>query len=216
VSATGAAYGKPEAKASTDMRQRRGNRQSLCYVGAAVEGGLANPRALIAVAAVTMLLAGCGDSGSSDGSDDAKYTVEIVNAEFPTRQRLAEQSTFTIVVKNAGNKTIPNLEVTLHGLGERDADNPRRSLWVIDAPPSGAVTASTDTWTAGRVGPGASAKLVWLVTPIEAGTRVMSYQVEAGSKPHGSISVRVTDKAPKARVDPRTGEVVRDKTRSGG
>jgi len=184
-----------------------------------VEGGLANLRALVVVAAATLLLTGCGDD---DSNDEAKYTVEIADVDFPERQRLAEQSTFTIVVKNSGDETIPNLAVTLHGLGERDADNPRRSLWVIDTPPRGAVTASSDTWAAGRVEPGESTTLRWVVTPIEPGSRTLSYEIDGGLKgdvratlangapPHGSIAVRVTDKAPKARVDPRTGEVIRE------
>jgi hypothetical protein len=193
-----------------------------------VEGGPAYLRALIAVAAVTSVLAGCGGDGSGNGSRDPKYTVDIVRATFPQRQHLAEQTTFEIAVRNTGQDAIPELVVTLQGLGERMADNPRRSLWVIDAAPAGSGTASPDTWTAGRVKPGATATLRWLVTPIEAGTRVLTYKVDAnlkgdvtaaladGSPPRGSISVRVTDKAPNARVDPRTGDVIRDKTRSGG
>lgn len=186
-----------------------------------MEGGHGIPRAYVAAAAAALLLAGCG--GDDRNGDDAKYTVEIARADFPEFQRLAEQSTFEIAVRNTGDEAIPNLAVTLHGLAERAADDPNRSLWVIDAPPRGAVTASTDTWTAGRVAPGATATLRWLVTPIQAGTKTLSYEVAGGLKgdlraalangttPHGSIEVRVTDRAPKARVDPRTGEVIRDK-----
>lgn len=214
------------AKASAHRHEPCGTRGRLCYVGAAVEGGLGNLGAYVAVAAATVLLAGCGDDSSEP--EDASYTVEIVGAKFPALQRLAEQSTFEITVRNAGDETIPNLAVTLRGLAERSADNPARSLWIIDAPPRGAVTATTDTWTAGRVRPGATATLRWLVTPIEAGDKTLSYHVAAGlegdvraalstgAPPRGSIAVRVTDKAPKARVDPRTGKVIREKTRSGG
>jgi hypothetical protein len=192
-----------------------------------VEGGLANLRALVVVAAATLVLAGCGDDNSGDGSGDAKYTVEV-RAQFPERQRLAEQSTFEITVRNTGSGAIPNLAVTLHGLGERQADNPRGSLWITDLAPSGAITESSDTWTAGRVEPNATKTLRWVVTPIEPGTRVLSYRVDGdlkgdvaaalanGSPARGSISARVTSKAPNARVDPRTGDVIRDKTRSGG
>jgi hypothetical protein len=191
-----------------------------------VEGGLRNLGACVVVAAATVFAVGCGDD-SNDGSGDAKYTVEIVRADFPKFQRLAEQSTFEIAVRNAGNDPIPDLAVTVHGFGERSADAPGRSLWVIDVPPTG-VTASTDTWTTGRVEPGATATLRWVVTPIEPGNKTLSYDVAAdlkgdvraalanGTTPHGAIAVRVTDKAPKARVDPRTGEVIRDKTRAGG
>ncbi len=192
-----------------------------------MQGGLGNLGAHVVVAAATSLLAGCGNDSSDAGGNDARYTVEVVRAEFPRLQRLAEESTFEIAVRNTGDEAIPNLAVTVRGLAQRSADNPSRSLWIIDAPPRGAGTASTDTWTAGRVQPGATATLRWLVTPAEAGKRTLSYAVAGGlegdvraaladgATPRGSIAVRVTDKAPKARVDPRTGDVIRDKTRPG-
>jgi hypothetical protein len=175
------------------------------------------------MAAAIATLTGCGDDSAQQAAErSGDYPVEVSQASFPTRQHLAERSTFAITVRNTGTERIPNLAVTLHGLGERDADNPRRSLWVVDVPPAGGVTAYADTWTAGSVEPGRSATLRWVVTPIEPGTRTLSYEVAAGlggkaravlangAAPRGAIEVRITDRAPNARVDPRTGAVVRE------
>lgn len=187
-----------------------------------MHSGPANLRASAAAAAAALLLAGCGGEDSSAGSAQGTYPVEIVRAEFPTRQRLAERSTFEIVVRNAGDRTIPNLAVTLRGFGQRndDAEPPRRSLWLIDVPPVGRETSSSETWTAGALAPAATATLRWVVTPIMAGSRTLAYELalalgsggqarlSSGGAARGSIGVRVTGRPPKARVDPRTGKVI--------
>ena len=172
-----------------------------------------------AVAAATFALAGCGGD-DDDGADDTTYTVDVVHATFPPKQRLAKPATFEIALRNAGSARIPNLAVTLHGFAERSADAPRGSLWIVDSSPAG-VTASTETWTAGPLEPDATATLRWVVTPIAPGPRTLSYEVAAGLRrsgrvrlsngraARGSIPVRVTAKPANARVDPRTGGVIR-------
>jgi hypothetical protein len=59
-------------------------------------------------------LAGCG-SGTRQDSDEPKgnFPVQIVDASFPTSQRLAKTSNMTIVVRNPGPKTVPVVSVTV-------------------------------------------------------------------------------------------------------
>lgn len=157
--------------------------------------------------------------------DERVYTVEVRRAEFPRRQRLAQRATLQIAVRNAGERTIPNLVVTVRGFtdrsgGARDAD-PTRDLWLIDRDPAGAQTAFEDTWTAGRLEAGRTATLRWRVRPVVAGSHELTYEVAPalagdaraqladGGRPGGSLTVAVTDRPAKARVDPRTGDVRR-------
>ena len=112
--------------------------------------------------------------------------------------------------------------------GNRRVEQPRRSLWLTDVSPAGTETSSTDTWTAGALAPGDTKTLRWVVTPVSPGERTLSYELSAalegedplvlpnGGAARGSIAVRVTDKPPKARVDPRTGKVIRETTAQEG
>ena len=201
----------------------------LCYVGAAVWSGPANLRAGAAIAAVSLLVAaaGCGGGERRDaGVSDRTYTVDIVRAAFPKRQHLADNPTFALTVRNAGDATIPNLVVTLHGFSERSSEasqaDPRELLWLVDEPPAGTATAIDDTWAAGPLEPGREVALRWRVTPLATGTHVLDYAVAAdlagaarmrlagGGSPRGSIGVRVDDRPPRTRVDPQTGRVLRE------
>jgi hypothetical protein len=179
------------------------------------------------VAAASLLVAatGCGGGERRDaGVNDRTYTVDIVRASFPKRQHLADDPAFVLTVRNAGDTTIPNLVVTLHGFAERSGEtaqaDPRELVWLVDEPPAGAVTAIEDAWAAGPLQPGREVALRWRVTPLSTGTHVLDYAVAAdlagaartrlagGGRPRGSITVRVDDRPPRTRVDPRTGRVV--------
>jgi hypothetical protein len=179
------------------------------------------------VAAAVLAAAGCGGGQRQDANDArGTYTVDLERAQFPARQRIAQRSTFVISVRNAGDTTIPNLAVILHGFttrtaGSRDA-NPSMSLWTIDAAPAGTQTAIEDTWAAGALPPGQRATLRWLVTPVVAGTHTLNYSIApnlqgrarallvGGSAPRGRLTVTVVAKPSPARVDPRSGRVIRD------
>jgi hypothetical protein len=199
------------------------------YVGAAVRSGLGHPRACAAFAAAALAFgaAGCGGGERRDTSAAAgDYTVDIVRAQFPARQHLAEKPSFVMTVRNTGERTIPNLAVTVYGFssrsgGARDAD-PRKPVWLIDREPPGTATAIEDTWAAGAVAPGRDVTLRWELTPVQAGTHKVDYAVAAdidggsdtrvagGDRATGAISVRVDSKPAFARVDPRTGRVIRE------
>lgn len=188
--------------------------------------GPAKLRARTAATALALAAAGCGGSERRDaGAGGGTYTVDIVRVEFPLRQHLAERPTFAITVRNAGEREIPNLAVTVSGFTGRSESSleadPRRLVWVVDEAPRGAVTSVEDTWTTGALAPGDRVTLRWRVTPVVAGAHELRYAVAAqlagpartrltgGGRPRGRLTVRVEDRPPRARVDPRTDAVVR-------
>jgi hypothetical protein len=157
-----------------------------------------------------MTLSACG-SGANQAANEpsGNFTVAVPTATFPASQQLAEHTHLVIAVRNAGNKTIPNVAVTIldpaagtaaqafggllsasgssQGLASRS-----RPVWVVDRPPGpcnyscssggpgGAVTAYSNTWALGPLRPGATARFEWGVTPIKPGKYVVEYQVAAG------------------------------------
>jgi hypothetical protein len=181
-----------------------------------------------AAVAATLAYAGCGGGERRDaGAPDGTYPVAVQRASFPLNQRLAQRSTLVIAVRNTGAKAIPDLVVVVHGFtdrrgGARNAD-PTRDLWIVDRGPAGAATAFENTWAAGRLEPDATATLRWELTPVVAGRHELTYELApalAGrariklaprgrGEPQRALTVRVSDKPAKARVDPRTGEVLR-------
>lgn len=199
------------------------------YVGAAVSTGPSDLRVWAALAAASLALAaaGCGGGERRDaGAASGTYAVDIVRAAFPEHQHLADKPTLAITVRNSGDRTIPNLAVTVHGLtartgGSADAD-PRNPIWLIDQDPPGAVTAVEDTWAAGALAPGDDVTLRWHVTAVSPGTHDLDYAVAAdlaggartsvagGGRQRGVISVHVDARPPNARVDPSTGRVIRE------
>ncbi len=179
-----------------------------------------------ATAAAIVGLAACGGEERRDaGLTDRSYTVAVQRASFEPRQRLAQRNALIISVRNAGEQAIPNLTVTVRGFtdragGSRDADR-GRDLWIVGRAPTRAGTAFDDTWAVGRVEPGRTATLRWDVTPVVAGTHKLTYEIapatagsgrvelSGGEEPRGSLTVRVSAAPSRARVDPRTGEVIR-------
>jgi hypothetical protein len=164
----------------------------------------------IAAGAAVLALSACG-GGSNQAANEpsGNFPVDVSTATFPASQRLAEHTHLVITVRNAGNKTIPDVAVTItnpatgtaaqafgyllsasgssQGLASRS-----RPVWIIDRPPGpctyscssggpgGAVTAYSNTWALGPLRPGATAKFVWGVTPIKPGKYVVAYRVAAG------------------------------------
>lgn len=191
------------------MRGLRGSATAFCALGA-------------------VLVSGCGGGGERQDADEPEgnFSVEVVDATFPTQQRLAEQVRLRLRVRNADSKTIPNLAVTVDGFSRRSEQqglaDPSRPVWIIDDGPRGGVTAYSSTWALGKVKAGETKEFVWRVTPVKAGDFEVSYRVAAGldgkakavlaggRRPSGRFDVSVTRKPDDARVDPNTGEVVRD------
>lgn len=177
--------------------------------------------------AAVLAASGCGDDeGQAAAERSGNYRVEIVDATFPTRQRLARQERLVIAVRNAGSQALPNVAVTVSSFARRserrDLADPRRPMWIVDGAPAGADTAYTDTWALGRLPPGQTRRFAWRVTPIQAGTHRVRYRVAAGlsgramavleghEAPEGEFTVDVSSRPAQARVDPDSGRPVRD------
>jgi len=191
------------------MRGLRGSAITVCALGA-------------------LAASGCGGGGERQDEDEPRrdFRVELVDASFPSGQRLAEQVALRLRVRNADSQTIPNLAVTVDGFSARSEQpglaDPSRPVWVIDDGPRGGVTAYTNTWALGRVRAGEEREFVWRVTPVKAGRFEVRYRVSAGldgkaravasggDGTSGTFTVNVAREPDDARVDPESGDVVRE------
>jgi hypothetical protein len=151
------------------------------------------------------LLAGCGGGTRQDANEPAgKFPVDIVSAEFPTRQRLAETSFLRLGVQNTGRKTVPALAVTISIAGAegqasvrpfsiRDPQPglavPDRPVWILEngyprlsgsSEPAGAETANVKTFDFGPLKKGKTIAAVWKVTAVKAGNYKLLYRIDAG------------------------------------
>jgi hypothetical protein len=170
----------------------------------------------LATAAACLLavigLAACGgDKERQDENEPAgEFPVDVTQAKFPARQRLAETSDLVLEIENSGTETVPDLAVTLY-TGDEKADgpfnirseqqglaDPNRPVWILEddypklleegvdlgdldaEPTAGAETAATDTYAFGALEPGESATAVWRVTPVVGGTYTVHYEVAGG------------------------------------
>jgi hypothetical protein len=107
------------------------------------------------VAAV--LMAGCGSAARQDAAEPSgTFHLQVTQASFPAAQKLSGHATLTIAVRNADNRSIPDLAVTVCNVtcrypappgegtssaafasNESDTTlaNPSRPVWVVDQPP---------------------------------------------------------------------------------
>jgi hypothetical protein len=186
------------------------------------------PRVLRPTAAPLAVLgvAGCGGGGArQDAGEPAKtYRVAIVRSSFPARQRLAAPARLVVEVRNTGKATVPNVAVTVESFSARserpDLADSDRPVWVIDRPPAGSATAYTNTWALGPVFAGETKQFVWRVTPVQTGIHRLRLRVAAGlagrakavlsgnRAPEREVTVRISSRPARARVDPETGAVV--------
>jgi hypothetical protein len=205
--------------------------QSACYVALA----LTRRRSHALLVGLCGLLAagavGCGGDDRQDAAEaEGDYEVTVVDASFPERQRLAEQSELAITVRNDADETIPDIAVTLKGLYRR-MDNPKlqdpnRPVFVVDGKaaeiggyqevkldaPEGGQTALVDTWALGELEPGAEKTFRWKLTAVKAGPFELDYAVAAGlggkaravgvgdAQPQGAFKGTISSKAPASRV----------------
>lgn len=155
--------------------------------------------------AVAALLGACGGGESSDSNEHAgTYHLKVSEASFPTEQHLGQTSLLRLGVRNSGDKTIPNLTVTLSLAGKegsssslpfgvRDSTSglaqPDRPAWVLAAgypklngsnERGGASTANPKTFALGPVKPGQTTDAVWKLSAVRQGHYTVLYRVGAG------------------------------------
>ncbi|HEX2097184.1 MAG TPA: hypothetical protein VHF50_07440 [Solirubrobacterales bacterium] len=161
--------------------------------------------AIVALAATTF--AACGDdSSSNNGSGDARgpFEVKVVQADFPTRQRLGETVLLRLGVRNTGQETVPALTTTVAIAGEEGEGSslpfgirspepglaqPDRPVWVLSekyprisgsTESAGAENASRKTFDFGPLESGETVKAVWKLTASRTGSYRLFYEIGAG------------------------------------
>ena len=147
-----------------------------------------------------LALGSCGGDERQDANEpEGEFRVRVVDASFPSSQRLAKRSTLKITVENAeARRTVPNIAVTVRGCDTRLADpdqaDPARPVFVINGDPkeiggypeakeqapAGGETVYSGTWALGRLPPGRRRTFEWRVTAVRAGSFRLSYEVAAG------------------------------------
>jgi hypothetical protein len=180
-------------------------------VGHASPAGSRARRAGLLVVALTLVaavLTACGGSSNKRQDEDepsGEYRVEIVDASFPSDQKLAKRSVFEVKVRNAGTEDIPNINVTVNdfyyrkdlrpGQEETGLADPERPIFVVDTIPARLGTprrdterldpqerssAYVDTYPLGELKPGQTATFRWRVTAVKAGPFCIAFKVGAG------------------------------------
>jgi hypothetical protein len=153
---------------------------------------------------MAVLLAACGESSSDSGEKAGNYEVAVTHASFPSRQFVGQTSLLKISAKNSGEKTVPNLTVTVNiegkeGEGARipfaihdpqpGLAGPDRPVWVLSATyprlagssePGGAETSNAKTYAFGELKPGKSVEAIWKLSAVRAGKYTVGYEVDAG------------------------------------
>ena len=146
-----------------------------------------------------LALAGCGGGERQDENEpEGNFAVEVVRASFPDHQKLAKSSDMIVTVRNAGDKTIPDIAVTVNGFDERKKDpdlaDPTRPVFAVngvqveiagfpeakDATPRGCDTAYVNTWACGPLKKGEEKTFRWTVTAVQAGDYRIDWRVAAG------------------------------------
>jgi len=159
----------------------------------------------LSFAVAVTILAACG-GGDDDGGQFAnepagEYEVNVVNADFPDRQKVAETYDLELTVENTGDKTIPGLttSISLPGLGStlafayRDKQeglaNAQRPVWVLeegypklaDTPGRGGTgNANRRTFNFGELPAGETADMIWRVTAVRPGDYEVAFRIAAG------------------------------------
>jgi hypothetical protein len=86
-----------EESASTARALKARNRIGIGFLAALVAGGIAS----------------CGGTRQDANEPSGNFPVQIVSADFPSKQKLAQNTNLTLSVANSGDKTIPDLAITI-------------------------------------------------------------------------------------------------------
>jgi hypothetical protein len=150
-------------------------------------------------------LTACG-GGSSSGAGEAAgtYPVKVVEAKFPTEQKLGETTLMKLGIRNTGKRTIPGLTVNVTIAGKegegatipfaiRDPQpelaQPDRPVWVLaehypkldgSSSPGGAGTSNQKTYDFGALKSGETVAAVWKLSAVKTGRYTLVYAIDAG------------------------------------
>ena len=175
---------------------------------------------VLAVAAtVAVAVGGCGSAPSETANEPSGSFPVSVTSSFPPSQRLAQETSLIIRIRNTGARTLPNVAVTITNpsdgtaaqafgmlLPEQAQGQPilasrSRPIWIVDqAPgpcgyscenggPGAGSTAYSNTWALGRLAPGQAVTFNWRVTAVRAGTYAIRYRVAAGLAPNARATI---------------------------
>jgi hypothetical protein len=161
-----------------------------------------------AVAVLSLSAAACGDDDSSSPADSGeasgRYEVKVIDAKFPTRQRLGQTTLLRLGVRNTGEKAIPSLTVTISVGGEDGQasslpfgirspepglSQPDRPVWVLSEKypkldgseeSAGAENASRKTFVFGPLKGGETSAAVWKLSATRTGAYRLLYAIGAG------------------------------------
>ncbi len=150
--------------------------------------------------AAALLAGGCGGTRVDAHEPSATYDMQVLAASFPAKQSIARPETMTLLVRNSGNETVPNVAVTVDsfeylsgypGLAAR-----KRPIWAIEqgpganakpsvesqeaSQPGNGQTAYINTWALGPLAAGDSRRFSWRVVPVTSGRHFVHWSVAAG------------------------------------
>ena len=186
---------------------------------------------MLVVSTLALAGPGCGGERQDAEAPSGEFDVEVTDASFPARQRISEPTTLRLEVANRGDRTVPNLAVTVEtepreqgqapAAFAQDHDDPTladasRPVWILDEGPAGGDSAYTNTWAVGALGEGQSRTVEWKLTAIEAGRFTVAWRIApsleggelAGGRTAGEFAVTISDTPVPATVDGE-GNVVR-------
>jgi len=153
---------------------------------------------------MAVLLAACGESSSDSNQKAGTYEVKVTSASFPPKQFVGQTSLLKIDARNSGEKTVPDLSVTIdikgkHGEAARlpfavhdpqpGLANGDRPVWVLAATyprlagssePGGAETSALKTYSFGEVKPGKSVEAIWKLSAVRPGKYTVAYEINGG------------------------------------
>ncbi len=157
---------------------------------------------------------------------DGTYTVDIPSASFPALQRLNSNSEMRVAVRNTGDRTIPNVAMSVSTNNEgtsapafakrdpqRGLASPYQPVWVVDVGPINGDTALANTATLGPLEAGATKTFIWRVHPVRTGDFTLQWKVAAatlggevqfasGKPAKGEFAVTIDGQPAQATVKP--------------
>ena len=199
-----------------------------------VAAGMRDTRGRLAVALLCALaIAGCGDERQDADAPSGQFDLDVTDASFPAKQKIAEASTLKLEVANTGDRAVPDLAVTVETAPGQDGQAPvafgqstddptlaasARPVWIVDEGPTGGESAYANTWAVGPLGEGQSTTLEWKLTAAKAGHYTVGWRLAPAlegdvslgdGRTEGEFAVTISDAPVPARVG-ADGEVVRE------